>query len=178
MKRKLIFRFIIVCSLALNVAFLAMWFTHATPRFLMAQRFCKADTFECRKCPLHQALSLSDSQWNVLSPRIETYRKAVDSFQREIATARESLLNELEKSPADTAVLAVFREQVLDGQRKMQEHVVANVLEQKAVLTAEQQRRFIEMMRSGMGCERGLGVLGIRQTMYKKGEGGEEGRKH
>ena len=178
MKRKFLFRFIIACSLVLNVAFLTMWLTHAVPRFLMAQRFCKADTFDCGKCPLHQALALSDSQWNVLRPGVETYRKTVDSLQREIANARELLLNELEKTPADTAGLVMLRERILDGQRRMQERVVANVLEQKAVLTTEQQRRFIEMVRSGMGCERGLGMLGIGQTMDRKGECGEGGRRH
>jgi hypothetical protein len=174
MRHRMVFGFIMVCSLVLNAAFVAMWVTHAAPRFLVAHRLCRSDRPpDCRNCPLHKTLSLSDSQWGVLRPRVEAYRHVADSLLREIASARESLLVELARTPTDTAALAACRGRILDGQRRMQEQVVMTVLEQKKVLAPEQQRRFIEAMRGSMACERGLGTLGLGQTMYRENGGPE-----
>jgi Spy/CpxP family protein refolding chaperone len=171
MKRKMVFGFIAACSLVLNVAFVTMWLTHAGPRFLMAHRMCGAKQMDCQQCPLHKTLALSDSQWGVLKPRVEAYRQGADSLQCEIAAAREALLVELARTPTDTAALAACRGRILDGQRRMQERVVLTVLEQKKVLTPEQQKRFIETMRSSMACERGLGMIGATGMMHQKSEG-------
>jgi Spy/CpxP family protein refolding chaperone len=168
MKRKMVLGFIVVCSLVLNAAFVTMWLTHAVPRLMMSQRMCSHKNMNCRKCPLHEKLGLTDSQWGVLKPRVEAYRQAVDSVRHEIVMSREALLAELVKTPADTAALRVCRERIQDWQRKMQEQVVANVLEQKAVLTPEQQRQFIAMVRNGMGSEDGSCMAGIMGNAYPK----------
>ena len=168
MNRKMIFRFLVVCSLVLNAAFVAMWVTHAAPRLMMCHRFCASKDAGGRACPMHQTLALSDSQWGVLRPRVEAYRQAAESLQREIAAAREALLGELARTPTDTASLAACRERILDGQRRMQEQVVLTVLEQKRALTPEQQRRFIETVRSSMACERGGGCTGFGANDVQK----------
>ena len=157
MNRKVIFGFVVVCSLALNATFVAMWVTHAGPR-LMMHRSCDPSDAGCGACPLHQTLALSDSQWGVLQPRVAAYRHVAESLQREIAAARRALLDELARTPTDTSALRACRERILDGQRRMQEQVVLTVLEQKRALTPEQQKRFIEAVR-GMACERGFGTL-------------------
>jgi len=164
----MLFGFIVVCSLVLNVAFVTMWLTHAVPRFMMSQRMCGHENMNCRKCPLHEKLGLTDSQWGVLRPRVEAYRQVVDTIRYEISTSREALLAELAKTPTDTAALRACRERIQDWQIKMQEQVVANVLEQKAVLTPEQQRQFIEMVRNGMRYEDGTCMAGIMGNAYPK----------
>jgi hypothetical protein len=78
-----------------------------------------------------------------------------------MAAAREAMLIELAKTPTDTAAVAVCRERLLNAQRNMQERVVANLLEQKKVLTPEQHRRFIEKVRSDMSCAGGRGMTGV-----------------
>jgi Spy/CpxP family protein refolding chaperone len=168
MKRKILFGFIVVCSLVLNAAFVTMWLTHAVPRYTMSQRMCGQENMNCRKCPLHEKLGLSDAQWGVLGPRVQAYRQAVGSIRREITASRQALLAELAKTPTDTAAVRACRDRILDGQRKMQEQVVANVIEQKAVLTAEQQRQFLEMVRNGMKSEDGACMAGIMGNAYPK----------
>jgi hypothetical protein len=50
----------------------------------------------------------------------------------------------------------------------MQEQVVANVLEQKKVLTSEQQQRFIEKVRNDMSCAGFPGTMGM--THFQNGK--------
>jgi len=168
MKRKILFGFIAVCSLVLNIAFIAMWLTHAAPRFMMTHQSCRVDKADCQKCPLYKTLALSDSQWSVLRPHVEAYRHLADSLLRELSAAREALITELARTPTDTAALTMCRERILNGQRKMQEQVVANVLAQKAVLTPEQQQRFIETVRNSMACERMPGMIGMMNKNHLK----------
>jgi Spy/CpxP family protein refolding chaperone len=169
MKRTIAFGFIAACSVTLNIVFVTMWLLHAAPRFIMPQRACRAEQ-ECPgKCPMYKTLELTDSQWGVLKPGIDAYRHVADSLSREIAVAREAMLAELGKTPADTAALTACRNRILDGQRKMQEAVVANVLEQKKVLTPEQSMKFIEKVRSDMSCGKEPGIPGGCRLPMKKG---------
>ncbi len=167
MKRKIAFGFIMVCSIALNITFVTMWLLHAAPRFLMPQRTCGVENGGCRKCPMHRTLELTDSQWCVLKPGVEAYRQMADSLRHEIAAAREAMLVELAKTPTDTAALTACMTRILNGQQKMQEKVMANVLEQKKVLTPEQHRRFIEKVRSDMSC---AGFSGTAAGMAPSGK--------
>lgn len=168
MKHKIVFGFITVCSIALNIAFVTMWLIHAAPRLALTQQCCNTELDGCRKCPMQKTLDITDSQWNVLKPGVETYRRMVDSLQHEIVTAREAMLTELAATPTDTASISAYRDRILAGQRKMQEQVIANVLEQKAVLTPGQHLRFIEKVRSDMFCGSEPGMAGAcRRTTGK-----------
>jgi Spy/CpxP family protein refolding chaperone len=168
MKRRILLGFVVVCSLVLNIAFVTMWLTHAAPRLATSHRMCGLENMSCRDCPLHEKLGLTDSQWTVLMPRVKAYRQAVDSIRLEIATSRKALLAELAKTPTDTAALGVCRERIHNLQRKLQDQVVANVLDQKSVLTPEQQRQFIEMVRTSMSHEDGACMAGIMANEYPK----------
>jgi Spy/CpxP family protein refolding chaperone len=161
MKRKTLFGFIIVCSLVLNIAFVAMWMAHAAPRHFMkrCQYGCAQSLHQ--KCPMQKALALSDSQWALLYPGIESVRKATSDLHRELAKNRMALVTELEKTPTNSVAVSECRERIVACRKDMQALVTNHILEEKKVLTPEQQRRFFSALRGNMSCGGVSGMMGM-----------------
>jgi Spy/CpxP family protein refolding chaperone len=168
MKRKMLFGFIMACSLVLNIAFVAMWLAHAVPRHFMKP--CQYGCAESRhqKCPMQKALSLNDSQWTKLHPAIESIRETSSGLYRELAKDRMTLVNELEKNPTDSAALSACKERIIACQKNIQGLVINHILEEKKMLTPEQQRRFFSAIRGNMSCGGVQGLMGM--TPLENGE--------
>ena len=152
MTKRFFYGFLIASSLIFNAAFIAMWLTHAVPRHFM--KHCQYGCAESlhQKCPMQKALALSDSQWTLLHPKIESIRETTSGVYRELAKNRMSLVDELEKNPTDSAALSMCRERIIACQKNMQALVTNHILEEKKMLTQEQQRRFFSAIRSNMSC--------------------------
>jgi hypothetical protein len=168
MKRKMLFGFIMTCSLVLNVAFVTMWMTHAAPRHFM--KHCQYGCAESldQKCPMQKALALSDSQWTLLHPKIESIRETTSGLYRELAKNRTALVDELEKTPTDSAALSACRERIITCQKNIQGLVINHLLEEKKMLTQEQQRLFLKAIRGNMSCVAVPGMMGM--TALESGE--------
>jgi hypothetical protein len=164
MTKRSIYGFFIVCSLTLNVAFLGIWLTHSIPS-LFKEHHCAAGSKELRKCPLQAALALSDSQWVRIEPRIKAFRESSAVVYKEITDSRAALIDELEKPHPDSTAMSICRERIQAGQNKMQILVVSHILDEKSMLTSEQQKRFFKMMRVNMACS---GMPGMMGTMSHK----------
>jgi Spy/CpxP family protein refolding chaperone len=168
MKRKMLFGFIMLCSLVLNVAFVAMWMAHAVPRhFIKRCQYGCAESLH-QKCPMQKALALSDSQWTQLHPGIDSIRETTSGLYRELAKNRMALVDELEKTPTDSAALFTCREHIVACQGNIQALVVNHLLEEKKMLTLEQQRRFFSAIRGNMSCGGVQGLMGM--TPLENGE--------
>jgi len=168
MKRKMLFGFIMACSLVLNVAFVAMWMAHAAPRHF--KKHCQYGCAESlhQKCPMQKALSLNDSQWTLLHPKIESIRETTSGLYRELAKNRMALVDELEKTPTDSTALFARRERIIACQKNIQGLVINHLLEEKKMLTPEQQRRFFSAIRGNMSCGGAQGLMGM--TPLENGE--------
>ena len=159
MTKRIFFGFLIVGSLLFNIVFVGMWMVHAAPRHFSKHRQCEAGQYFYQGCPMKKALSLSDSQWTLLKPGIESLRETTTSgLYREMAKNRAALVEELEKTPTDSAALSACRERIVACQRTMQIFVINHILEEKQMLTREQQKRFFSALRSNMS---GAGVSGM-----------------
>ena len=157
----MLFRFIMACSLVLNVAFVAMWMAHAVPRHFMKQ--CQYGCAESlhQKCPMQKALALSDSQWTLLHPGIDSIRETTSGLYRELAKNRMALVDELEKTPTDSAALSACRDRIIACQKNIQGLVINHILQEKKMLTPEQQKRFFSAMRGNMACGGVQGLMGM-----------------
>jgi Spy/CpxP family protein refolding chaperone len=160
MKRAMIFRFIVVCSLVLNAVFVAMWMTHAAPKHFM--KYCQggSENNHHGKCPMQKGLSMSDSQWTLVKPGIASFRETHFRLCGEIAKNRAALVDELEKTPIDTAALSACKERIVACQKEMQTLAANHILEEKKMLTPDQQRRFFNTLRSNMSCGGFSGIMG------------------
>ncbi len=162
MTKRTFFGFLIACSVILNIVFCGMWITHAVPRHFSKYRQCEAERNLRQGCPMQKALSLSDSQWTLMKPGIESLRETtMCGLNREMAHNQAMLVDQLEKNPTDSAALSACRERIVDCQRKMQIFVINHLLEEKKMLTQDQQRRFFSALRSNMSCAGVPGMMGM-----------------
>ena len=64
---------LIVLSVAMNVAFIGVWATHAIGSHWPVER---ADDHGKVWCPLHRRLNVTDEQWRKIEPRMVEFRQA------------------------------------------------------------------------------------------------------
>jgi hypothetical protein len=162
MTKKAIYGFLIACSIAFNAAVIGMWLTHSLPLHVANLKSCEAPRGMHGNCPMQRMLGITDSVWAPIKPQINLYRKSAQEISRNVAAARVSLLNELEKEHPDTATLKELRSHILSGQGKMQELSMNHILLEKSMLSPAQQLRFFRALRASSGCMEGKpGMLGL-----------------
>jgi Spy/CpxP family protein refolding chaperone len=161
MTKRGFYGFLMAGSLVLNVAFIGMWMAHAAPRHMMKHSQCGSSE-NCRQaCALQKALSMSDSQWTLLKPRIESYRAAAARLRADIAGNRAALVEELEKTPIDSASLSACKGRIVACQKDLQDLVANHILDERNMLTPDQRRRYFEALRSNMSCAGMPGMAGM-----------------
>lgn len=153
---KRMFPFLIVLSVALNIAFVGVWLGHAAKR-----RQCHGVSQRCMggndkiACPLHREIGTSREQWKQIGPRLAEFRKATRTICRDLSKKRAEMIDLLAQPQVDSEAIAAKREEILAEQRTMQQLVIDHLLAEKEVLTTEQQKKFFDLFRrqcGGPGC--------------------------
>ncbi len=140
---------VLAVSLALNVALLSTWAAHALPARLAAAQ--PAEHTEVW-CPLHRELDITPEQWRRIEPRLLDFHRRSDEERAALREAREELLDLLAAPQPDEAALRRAQQRILEGQGRMQQLVVRRIIEQKDVLTPEQQEKLFSLLRRRMEC--------------------------
>jgi Spy/CpxP family protein refolding chaperone len=147
---------LIMLSVALNLAFLGVWLVYAgAARVESWAKPCVPGDSETIWCPLHRELNVTADQWKEIEPRLRAFRASADEICNHISQLRMEIINMLAAPDTDLSKVKVKQEEIVAGQRKMQGLVIEQLLSEKTVLTAEQERRFFEMLRSRSGCDHG-----------------------
>lgn len=149
MRRK-IGMLLVIVSVALNVAFVAVWATHAIPRHLC--RWGRGESDEGIWCPLHRRLGATEAQWQEIEPRLRTFREATQKVCADVNQSRDELIALIAAPEVDRAAITAKQEEILAGQRKMQSLVIEHLLNEKETLNADQQETFFRMLRRRSGC--------------------------
>ena len=161
MKKRIFFRILVIGSLIFNIVFIGMWLAHAVPRHFIGHDQCGHGWRGHRQCAMQKALSMNDSQWSILRPAMESFREKISVVNREIAKNRSELLDELEKTPTDSAALFACHERIRACQKKMQALVAGHILEEKEMLTQDQRKRYFNALRKNMTCAGVPGMAGM-----------------
>lgn len=155
---------VLAVSIALNVALLSTWAAHAIPARLREEPTAKEETQQEIWCPLHRELGVTVEQWRRIEPRlVEFHEKAQENCQR-LQGLRDELLGLLAAPQQDMEAIRAKQEEILEGHRRMQELVLARLLDEKKILTSEQQAKLFSMIRQRMGCpgpDRMMGLSGL-----------------
>ncbi|MFW5915036.1 MAG: Spy/CpxP family protein refolding chaperone [Planctomycetota bacterium] len=153
---------ILAISIVLNVAFLGTWALHVYRARRTMHRSHSARVRRCPErdrqdiwCPLHREIGVTREQWEKLEPMLEEFRKKMEANARRIRGNRDALMDELRASEPDMERIEEYQEKIGEGQSKMRQLVIERLLEQKKVLTPEQQERLFEMMKKRMGFPAG-----------------------
>jgi Spy/CpxP family protein refolding chaperone len=141
---------LLILSVSLNIAFVGAWVVEAaresTARPETRNRACNGT------CPLHQSLNVTDEQWTQLEPRLTQFRSESEALCRDIQRLRGELIDLIASPEPDSMAIALKQDQILAGQRKMQEYVINHLLAEKHMLTQEQQEQLFNMIREKTGC--------------------------
>jgi len=139
---------LIVLSVALNVAFLGMWGVQVAAPLLAADRTYDGEIW----CPLHRKLNVTAEQWQQIEPRLAEFRQESQALCAEMNRRRAEFIDLIAAEQPDRQAIAAKQEEIRTGQRRMQQLVVAHLLAEKEVLTAEQQKELFDMIRQRSGC--------------------------
>ena len=117
------------------------------PRLLAVDRTYDGEVW----CPLHRELGVTNEQWQRLEPRLAQFHQTAQAVCRQTQAKRAELVD-LIAAGTDRTAIAARQEEILAGQRRMQELVIEQLRAEKEVLTAEQQRKLFDMIRAHSGC--------------------------
>jgi Spy/CpxP family protein refolding chaperone len=151
---------LMIVSVGLNVAFVATWLVHRLPE---RGGGCHEDL---DSCPMHVRLGATEPQWREIEAKLVAFRESSKPLCRTIDGHRLALLNLVSAPSPDLAAIRAKQQQILEGQRQMQENVIENLMQLSATLTPEQRRRLFDLLRERSRCgDNGpmtMGMGGVR----------------
>jgi len=86
----------------------------------------------------------------------------VEKIRQELCTKRVSLARALFSEPTDRKMLHLIGQSILECQSKLEREVIEHILEEKELLSPEQQRRFYDIILQQF-AHGGLGVHDLKQ---------------
>lgn len=162
--------FLIVVSVALNLAFVTAWAVRALPAH--AERIGGAGSREGVWCRLHRELEVTEEQWSQIEPRLLAFKESAQAASEDVGRARTELIDLIASPNPDTEAIRGKQEEVRKAQSRMQDLVVEHLLDEKKLLTEGQQQRLFQIMRERTGCfGRGpkLGGMAPRRGLPTRG---------
>jgi len=162
---------LILLSVALNVAFVVIWAAHAVPTHLRAWRGPAHE--EGVWCPLHRRLGATEAQWREIEPRLAEFQNSARTVCDELNRARGEMIDLIAAPEPDREAIRAKQEEILAGQRRMQQLAIEHLLTEKQLLRPEQQEQLFQMIRSQSGCV-GHGPMMGRTGMGKMQPGHSE----
>ncbi|MDD5088340.1 MAG: hypothetical protein PHI18_06025 [bacterium] len=153
---------LILLSISLNIAVIAVW----TTRQVQAGSARRAESSvscdrNCRDCPLHRRLGTSEHQWRRIAPLQAAFLDSSQCQCARVSLLRADLIELLAAdSVCEDAVRAKHRE-ILAVQERMQELSLEHILAEKKVLDPAQVKRLFDLMRRSDGCAKRAPTLGL-----------------
>lgn len=150
---------LVLLSVAFNAAFGTAWLRQALTAAPEAPPSTPPTSREIGTgrvwCPLHRSLGTSGQQWQQIEPRLVAFQDATGALEDQIERQRAELIDLAAAPVVDREALRARQQEILTGQQKMQDLVVAYLLEEKQSLTPEQQKALFDLIRQRSGCRGG-----------------------
>ena len=141
---------VILLSIALNIAFVAIWAAHALPVHLGG--WYGPERGEGVWCPLHRRLGTTEAQWREIEPRLAEFQKSARAVCNEVNRSRTEMIDLIAAPNPDPEAIRAKQEEILAGQRRMQQLVIDHLVNEKKTLQEDQQRQLFDMLRRRSGC--------------------------
>src|SRR5262249_56845126 len=91
-------------------------------------------------------------QWQNIEPKLTEFRSACGQTCREVEQHRKELIDLIAGPATKPEAIHAKKDQILAGQRHMQELIIQHLLSTKELLTANQQKALFDLIRSRCGC--------------------------
>ncbi len=142
---------LVILSVALNAAFIGVWGVQVARSQRVAD---KSDSPEAVWCPLHRQLGVTEAQWERIEPLLEAFRRRSQEISGELGRLRAELIQILAGAAPDPEAIDTKQEEIRAWQKQMQELVIAHLLAEKEILTAEQAAEMFAMLHAQSYCSR------------------------
>ena len=153
----------ILLSVALNSAFVVTWAAQTFPHG-------KCASHKEGDCELFKRIGVSEAQVKEIGPRLKEFRQCAREQCQTINRLRRELIDLIAAAAPDRAAIVAKQKEILEGQRKMQELVVEQLLTEKSVLSADQQKAFFDLLRTRCGCDGAGKELGLLEQVPQNRE--------
>jgi Spy/CpxP family protein refolding chaperone len=155
--------YLIVASVALNVAFAAMWIAYAAPSQARPEETGQQATQHTIWCPLHRELSVTEGQWQQIEPRLREFQAAVGGLCQQVNAKRSEVIDLITAEEPDAESIRAKQDEILATKRRIQDLVADHLLAEKEILSPNQQQRLFEMLRNRAHCAGGPPMAGPPQ---------------
>jgi Spy/CpxP family protein refolding chaperone len=150
-------------SVGLNLAFVAMWLVHSLSAPGDAGGIFRPEIEGAVPSAIHREIGVTEEQWQKIEPLVLDFRENASKQRQEISALRGQLMDLLTMPEVDKAAIRKTQEEILAGQRRMQNLVIGHLLKEKAFLSPEQGKRLMQSLceqcrhDGGMVSGKGLG---------------------
>jgi len=149
--RNSILKFALAASLILNISILATaGYVYYKQSDYWVSPFgvkMKKDRF------LFEELSLRPEQLKTMKERAVNFRADIDRRRKEIAEKRMAMLNLMRTDIPDKKAIDTVISDISGKQEEMQRVVAIHILEEKATLDKDQQKKFLDLIENAMTKE-------------------------
>ncbi len=149
-------KFLLFASLILNISFLG---TAGYQYFKQSAYWTSPFGYKIQKGHfLFEELSLRPNQLKAMRERAMKFRTIIDSKREEIAAKRKELTALLRQDSPDKEAVSTVVSRISGMQEQMQRMIAMHMLDMKAGLNKEQQKKFLDLIEDAtaegrqMGC--------------------------
>jgi hypothetical protein len=108
-------------------------------------------------CPLnqkdnhpYQELGLSAEQLAKMASLSDSFHRRLNELEAAVETKRDLLINCLGEKEIDLPKTETIRKEIAGYQDEVQKEVIAHIAASKKIMTPDQQKRFIELLRASL----------------------------
>lgn len=139
---------VLTLSLAVNISGLA------TIGYHYWRNFCPTPAAPCPLSPedshLYQTLGLSPDQLAKMTALAGAFHRRLNELEGAVAVKRNLLIDTLGEEKADLPKTEILRKEIAGYQDEVQKEVIAHIAESKKIMTPDQQKQFIELLRASL----------------------------
>jgi Spy/CpxP family protein refolding chaperone len=150
-------------SVGLNLAFIAMWLVHSLSAPDDAGGLSRPEIEGAVPSAIHREIGVTEEQWRKIEPLVLDFREKAGKQRQKISALRGQLMDLLTIPEVDKAAIQEKQEEILEGQRRMQNLVIDHLLKEKELLSPEQGKKLMQSLceqcrhDSGMVSGKGFG---------------------
>jgi len=105
-------------------------------------------------CPLFRQIGVSPEQWNRLQPLLREFGQASEAIRMDVDRKCAEVYALLVAPDVDRRAIAARQEEILAGQRRMQDLSIEQLLAEKRFLTRRQQVVYFDLLNRRSGARR------------------------
>jgi Spy/CpxP family protein refolding chaperone len=136
---------VLTLSLAVNAS------TVATIGYHYWRNSCLTPSAPCPLSPAdrhpYQDLGLSPDQMTQMASMAQSFHSRLNELEGAVETKRNLLIDALGKEKIDLPRTEAIRKEIAVFQDEIQKEVIAHIAESKKIMTPDQQKRFVELLR-------------------------------